>query len=253
MENVIKDSDKDNFIVKIKRKFKKGVDTYQLIPRGSSLIVGLSGGNDSYTLLDLLTQKEYIKSHNINIVAAHIKIKNIPYSADINYMQQFCNRRGVELFVEESAFNPATDRRKSPCFLCSWERRKKLFDIAKQQNVTLIATGHHQDDLLETLLLNMAFQGNFSTIPPKLKMDKFDMHLIRPMILITKSESDRYASQLEIPQMTKTCPYEVDTFRSNMQNIISQLEKLNPNVRSSMFSSLQNIKQDYLPQPIKKT
>ncbi|MDR0364001.1 MAG: tRNA 2-thiocytidine(32) synthetase TtcA [Bacteroidales bacterium] len=235
------------FLEKFNRFFKKAVNIYQLIPRGSVVTVGLSGGKDSLALLDQLSDFHYRKQLNITIVAAHIQMENISYQANMDYLQNFCDERDVSFIVQKSAFDPENDRRKSPCFLCSWQRRKALFEIAKFHHSNIIALGHHQDDMIETLLMNMAFQGSIASMPPKLTMDKFDMNIIRPMALLTEADVKRYAAIKEFIPVTKNCPYEQSSFRLNIKNIIGQLETLNPKVRSSIYASMQNIKKDYLP------
>ena len=88
----------------------------------------------------------------------------------MDYLRSFAENLGVPFVRYETSFDPSTDTRKSPCFLCSWNRRKALFTVAKEQGFNKIALGHHMDDILETLLMNMAFQGAFSTMPPRLVM-----------------------------------------------------------------------------------
>lgn len=240
------DSDKQ-FLGKFNRFFRKAVNDYRMIPRGSTVTIGLSGGKDSLVLLDQLSDAHYRKQLNMNIIAVHVKMENISYQADLEYLNALCREREVPLMIEETSFDPASDRRKSPCFLCSWQRRKTLFEVAKAHQSNIIALGHHQDDMIETLLMNMAFQGSLSSMPPKLSMDKFDMNIIRPMALLTESDVKRYAAIKEFIPTTKNCPYEEGSFRADIKNIVNQLETLNPKARSSIFASMQNIKPQYLP------
>ena len=161
---------------------------YGLIEDGDKILVGLSGGKDSLALLELLALRSRIYKPKFSVAAAHVVMKNISYESDMDYLRSYAESLGVPFICYETSFDPSTDTRKSPCFLCSWNRRKALFIVAKEQGCNKIALGHHMDDILETLLMNMTFQGAFSTMPPKLVMRKFDMTIIRPMCLVHEAD-----------------------------------------------------------------
>ena len=173
---------------RIQKCFNKGVVQYGLIEDGDKILVGLSGGKDSLALLELLALRSRIYKPKFSVVAAHVVMKNISYESDMDYLRSYAELLGVPFICYETSFDPSTDTRKSPCFLCSWNRRKALFTVAKEQGCNKIALGHHMDDILETLLMNMTFQGAFSTMPPKLVMRKFDMTIIRPMCLVHEAD-----------------------------------------------------------------
>ena len=137
--------------------------------------------------------------------------------------------------------------RKSPCFLCSWNRRKALFTIAKDQQCNKIALGHHQDDILQTLLMNMTFQGAFGTMPPILKMQKFDMTIVRPMCLVAESDLIELSKLLGYVKQKNPCPYECSSSRPEMKNVIKMLEGMNEMARYNLWSSMTNIQKEYLP------
>ena len=161
---------------------------YGLIEEGDKILVGLSGGKDSMALLELLARRSRIYKPKFSVVAVHVVMTNIAYESDMDYLRTYAEGLGVPFVRYETSFDTSTDNRKSPCFLCSWNRRKALFTVAKKQGCNKIALGHHMDDILETLLMNMTFQGAFSTMPPRLVMRKFDMTIIRPMCLVHESE-----------------------------------------------------------------
>ena len=174
-------TEEDRLMRRINQRFMKGVMNYRLIEEGDRILVGLSGGKDSLALLELLARRSRIYKPKFSVVAAHVVMKNIAYESDQTYLREYAESLGVPYVCYETEFDPSTDTRKSPCFLCSWNRRKALFTVAKEQGCNKIALGHHMDDILETLLMNMTFQGAFSTMPPRLVMRKFDMTIIRPM------------------------------------------------------------------------
>ncbi len=232
---------------KIEEKVKKAIFDYSLIQDGDRILVGLSGGKDSLALVDLLGRRSKIFRPKFGVVVTHIVMSTIPYHSDLDYLKSCADEHGLPFIVHETGFDASTDTRKSPCFLCSWTRRKALFDIAKANGCNKIALGHHQDDILQTLLMNMIHQGAFGTMPPKLKMDKFDMEIIRPLCLVEEKELIRIAEWKGYRKQIKNCPYESGSSRSEMKDVLARLETINPEARYSIWASMTNIQQDYLP------
>lgn len=235
---------------KVANRFNKGVVKYGLIEEGDKILVGLSGGKDSLALLELLGKRSKILKPRFTVVAVYVAMTNIPYQSDTEYLKSYAESFGVPFVYHETSFDPTTDTRKSPCFLCSWNRRKALFTVAKEQGCNKIALGHHMDDILETLLMNQVFQGAFSTMPPKLVMRKFDMTVIRPMCLIPEAELIDLARVREYKKQKKNCPYETQSHRSKIKNILHQLEEMNPEAKYSLWGSMTNIQKDLLPDKI---
>lgn len=237
----------DKLIRTISRRFNKGVVEYGLIDEGDKILVGLSGGKDSLALLELLAKRSRIYKPRFSVVAAHVVMTNIAYESDTDYLCAFSETLGVPFVRYETSFDPSTDTRKSPCFLCSWNRRKALFTVAKEHGCNKIALGHHQDDILETLLMNMTFQGAISTMPPRLVMRKFDMTIIRPLCLVHEAELTELARVRGYRKQVKNCPYEHDSHRADMKVVLKTLEQMNPEARYSLWSSMANIQEDLLP------
>lgn len=236
---------------KVEDKVKKAIYEYGLINDGDCILIGLSGGKDSLALVDLLGRRSRIFHPRFEVIVTHIVMTNIPYRSDLDYLKSCADEHGLPFIVHETTFDASTDTRKSPCFLCSWTRRKALFDIAKQHGCNKIALGHHQDDILETLLMNMTHQGAIGTMPPRLKMKKFDMEIIRPMCLVEEKDLIRMAAWKGYRKQIKNCPYESGSSRSDMKEVLKQLEAINPEARYSLWSSMFNIQEDYLPRKIK--
>lgn len=244
-------TEEEKLLRRIDQKFSKGMIRYGLIEDGDRILIGLSGGKDSLALLELMARRSRIFKPKFSVIAVHVVMTNIAYESDTDYLREFAESRGVEFVRYETSFDPSTDTRKSPCFLCSWNRRKALFTVAKERQCNKIALGHHMDDILETLLMNMTFQGAISTMPPKLVMRKFDMTIIRPMCLIHESDLIELAKVHEYRKQVKNCPYETDSHRSDMKEVLHQLEKMNPEARYSLWSSMNNIQEDLLPVEVK--
>lgn len=241
----------DRLLHKIENKVKKAIFDYGLIANGDKILIGLSGGKDSLALVDLLGRRSKIFNPRFEVIVAHIIMSNIPYHSDTDYLRSKAEEHGLPFIVYDTQFDATTDHRKSPCFLCSWMRRKALFEIAKKHQCNKIALGHHQDDILETLLMNMTHQGAFGTMPPRLKMDKFEMEIIRPLCLVTEKELTALAEWLNYQKQIKNCPYESDSSRSDMKEVLAHLESINPEARYSLWKSMTHIQTDYLPKNIK--
>ena len=232
---------------KVEEKVKKAIFEYGLIVDGDRILIGLSGGKDSLALVDLLGRRSKIFRPRFEVIVTHIVMSNIPYRSDIDYLKSRADEHGLSFFVHETSFDASTDTRKSPCFLCSWNRRKALFTVAKEQGCNKIALGHHMDDILETLLMNITFQGAFSTMPPKLVMRKFEMTIIRPMCLVHEADLIEMARIRGFRKQIKDCPYESLSNRSNMKDVLYSLEKMNPEARYSLWRSMTNIQEELLP------
>ena len=248
--DMAKFTEEDKLMRRIGQRFNKGVVKYRLIDDDDKILVGLSGGKDSLALLELLAKRSRILKPKFSVMAVHVSMSNIPYQADLEYLRSYAEGLGVPFIHYETSFDPSTDTRKSPCFLCSWNRRKALFTVAKEQGCNKIALGHHMDDILETLLMNLTFQGAFSTMPPKLVMKKFDMTIIRPMCLVHESDLEEMAGVRSFRKQIKNCPYETQSNRTDMKGVLKQLETLNSEARYSLWGSMTNVQEELLPDKI---
>jgi len=240
-------TEEQKLIRRIERRFNKGVVEYGLIEENDKILIGLSGGKDSLALVELLGKRAQIYKPRFSVMAVHVIMKNISYKSDSEYLRAHCEAHGVPYVEYETSFDPTTDTRKSPCFLCSWNRRKALFTVAKEHGCNKIALGHHMDDILETLLMNLTYQGAFSTMPPRLVMRKFDMTIIRPMCMIHEADLIELATVHEYRKQVKNCPYESQSSRSEMKSILRKLEAMNPEARYSLWGSMNNVQSDLLP------
>ena len=237
---------------RIIKRFNKASKEYSLLEEGDKILIGLSGGKDSLMLLKLLAERSRIYKPRISVIAAHIGMSNIPYKADHEFLHKFCSDAGVEPITAETSFDASTDTRKSPCFLWSWNRRKMLFTIAQERGCNKIALGHNMDDFLETLLMNITFQGAFSAMAPMMRMRKFPISVIRPLCLVNESEIAQYAQMAGYPTQIKNCPYEKESNREQMKELLHKLEELNPEARYNLWGSMSNIQSELLPPAINK-
>ncbi len=244
-------TEEEKTLRRIEKRFGKGVVEYGLIEEGDRILVGLSGGKDSLALVELLARRARILKPKFSVTAVHVAMKNIPYRSDVEYLRSYAESWGVPFVLYETEFDASTDTRKSPCFLCSWNRRKALFTVAQEQGCNKIALGHHMDDILETLLMNITYQGAFSSMPPRLVMKKFDMTIIRPMCLVHEADLTELAAIRAYRKQMKNCPYESESSRSAMKGILHQLEAMNPEARYSLWGSMGNVQEELLPKKLK--
>ena len=226
-----KQTEEDNTLYRINKRFLQGIVDYGLINDGDKILDGRAGGKHFMARRELLAMRSRIFKPRFSVMAVHVEMSNIEYKSDTTYLREFAESHGVEFVTYTTSFDPTTDTRKSPCFLCSWNRRKALFTVAKEHGCNKIALGHRMDDILETLLMNMTFQGAISPMPPRLVMRKFDMTVIRPMCLIHESDLIEMARIRGYRKQIKNCPYEKDSNRSDMKEVLHRLEEMNPEAR----------------------
>lgn len=224
---------------KLKERFVKAMATYHLIDDGDRILVGLSGGKDSLCLLELLAQRSKILHPRFEVAALHVRMRNIHYESDTSYLQRFCDEQGVRLYVRETSFDASTDRRKTPCFLCSWYRRKELFNLAQELGFNKLAFGHHQDDLIHTTLMNLFNQGRFEAMPVRLKLDKMPLTIIRPLCMIKESDIEAYAASRGYEKQKKVCPYDSGTNRTEMKRLFAEIEARNEEARANIWRAIQ--------------
>ncbi len=233
-----------NLEEKLWKTFNKALGQFQLIDEDDRILVGLSGGKDSLCLLELLVRRSKVHVPHFTVEALHVRMANIHYETDTTYLQSFCNRLGVPLHLITTSFATVPDgfpsgKQKPPCFLCSWQRRKQLFNIAQELNCTKIALGHHQDDIIHTALMNLTFQGHFSTMPAKLKMRKMPLTIIRPLCLCQEADIRAYAEQQGYEKQLKQCPYEKATNRTAAAELFAHIQQLNPEARYCIWRALE--------------
>lgn len=240
-----KETDKTEY--RIRKLFHKGCVEYGLIEDGDKILVALSGGKDSLMLLRLLAHQSRLFKPAIKVEAAHVIMDNIPYETDRTYLATYCEELGVPLHILHTSFEESTDRRKTKCFLCSWNRRKTLFTYASEHGFSKVALGHHQDDIIITMLMNQTFEGSLQTMPPKLKMQHYPLTVIRPMCLVPESLIKVIARQLHFEKQKALCPYETVTHRATMTEVFHRLEEINPEARYSLWNAMKNVHHDLLP------
>ena len=232
---------------KISRKVGHDLQEYTLIEEGDRVLVGLSGGKDSMILLEALADRKRHLPFDFRLFAVHVSARGIGYEMDTAYLQQFCEGLEVPLYLEEIEVDPSKDPKKTPCFICSWSRRKRIFEMTKKLDCNKVALGHHKDDAIQTVLLNMIYHGSISSLPEKLSMFNGRIRLIRPLLHIPEKELSYYAGMRTFRKQEKSCPYEGSTKREEIRDLIRKMDRLNRNARRNIFNAMDNICAEYLP------
>ncbi len=236
-----------SFITNIGKIVTKTIFRHDLIQNGDSILVALSGGKDSLVLLETLAQRKRHMPLDYSLYAVHIQAENITYNVDLTFLQNFCDRLEVPLYIKNISID-LSGNKKSPCFICSWYRRRELFGMTNRLNCNKLAMGHHVDDTIETLLMNMIHHGSISSLPAKLSMFQGKFEIIRPLIQLHEEDIQKYNDIRHFPKSEKTCPYDMATSRYEIKQLLEQLEAQNENAKKNIFLSMTKIYESYLPQ-----
>ena len=224
---------------KILRCFREGVKEFQLVTPSDSILIGLSGGKDSLALLDFMGDMLRRSNNAFTLHALHVRMKGVDYQTDTNYLHEQCERNKINYHERLVSFESDRNEKRTPCFLCSWNRRKTLFEVAQELGCNKIALGHHQDDILHTALMNLSYSGSFSTMPCKLKMQKMPLTIIRPLCKVREALLKEWAVVAEYQPLVKLCPHERASKRTEVSELFEQLEVQNPEFRASLWNALQ--------------
>ena len=224
----------------------KAIHRFGLIQDGDRILVGVSGGKDSLSLLHLLSERRERVPIDYDLV------RRISISGSIRTGERcsgnISRRGGLSFHVERSEIGKrahSPENRENPCFLCSWERRKLIFHLARRLNCNKIAFGHHKDDIVETLLINMFYSAGISTMLPLQSLFKGKIVLIRPLALIEEKKIERFAREKGLPFGPSGCPSSGKTKRKEVKELIEALGRKNHRIKGNLFRSLSNIKLEY--------
>ena len=223
---------------KILRGFREGVKEFNLITPSDVILIGLSGGKDSLALLDLMGDMQRRGNNGFTLHALHVRMTGVDYQSDTTYLRNQCERNGITFHERMVSFEADRNERRTPCFLCSWNRRKTLFEVAQELGCNKIALGHHQDDILHTALMNLSYAGSFSTMPCYLKMQKMPLAIIRPLCMVKESLLKEWAKESEYQSLIKLCPHERASKRTEIACLFEQMEKQNPEFRANLWNAL---------------
>jgi len=231
----------------------KAIHRYQMIEDGDRILVGVSGGKDSLTLLTLLSERAKRVPIHYELLAVHVDLGL--QSSGREMLKEFFEAKRIAYHIEPTRIAELANgphNRENPCFLCSWERRKRIFSLAQRFGCNKVAFGHHKDDIIETLLLNIFYSAEISTMLPVQGLFKGKITLIRPLTLLEERKIERFAKEMGLPYFPCGCPASVRSKRREVKELINALEKQNRRIKGNIFRSLSNIKLDYLLSGVEK-
>jgi tRNA 2-thiocytidine biosynthesis protein TtcA len=222
----------------------KAIEDYAMIAEGDKVMVCLSGGKDSYTLLDLLLSLQRSAPVNFELVAVNLDQKQPGFPEHV--LPDYLTDLGVPYHIIEqdtySVVKRVIPEGKTMCGLCSRLRRGALYHWAADNGVTKIALGHHRDDILETLFLNLFFGGRLKAMAPKLRSDDGRHVVIRPLAYVPEREIARYARAREFPIIPCTlCGSQETAQRRQIKKMLEDWEREHPGRSETLFSALRNV------------
>lgn len=220
---------------------RKAVDEYDMIQEGDHIAVGISGGKDSLTLLYALhgLKRFYPKHFELSAVTVDLGFENF----DLSPIQDLCKELGIPYqIVKSEIYHILFDVRKeaNPCSLCAKMRKGALNDAVKEMGCNKVAYAHHKDDIIETMLLSLIFEGRFHSFSPKTYLDRMDLTVIRPIMFIDEKDVIGFKNKYDLPVVKSKCPVDGYTKRQYAKELVKQLNEEHPGARERMFHAVLN-------------
>ena len=218
---------------------RRACDDYGMIEDGDRIAVGISAGKDSLTLLCALAamRRFYPKKYELVAITVGMGFEGMDFSS----IRAFCESLDVEYHVVNTEISKIifdVRKEKNPCSLCAKMRRGALHDAAKEFGCNKVALGHHFDDVVDTFMLNLFYEGRIGTFSPVTYLSNTDLYLIRPMIYMPESEVVYFTNRTTLPVIKSPCPADKNTKRETMKQMLAREEKLNRGLKYRIFGAI---------------
>ncbi|MEW6314185.1 MAG: tRNA 2-thiocytidine(32) synthetase TtcA [Pseudomonadota bacterium] len=234
---------------RLEHQVGRAIADFNMIEAGDTVMVCLSGGKDSYTLLDILRTLQKRAPIDFRLVAMNLDQKQPGFPAEVlpNYLQSI----GMEFHIETqdtySIVKEKIPEGKTTCSLCSRLRRGVIYRVARELGANKIALGHHRDDMIETLFLNLFFAGKLKAMPPKLTTDQGDHIVIRPLAYCAEKDIARYARGMQFPIIPcNLCGSQENLQRQHTKELLHEWERRYPGRTQAIFTAMQNVVPSHL-------
>lgn len=220
---------------------RKAIDDYHMIEEGDKIAIGISGGKDSLTLLYALhgLKRFYPNHFDIHAVTVDLGFDNL----NLNRIVSLCEELQVPYTIVKTDIAQIIfeDRKESnPCSLCAKMRKGALNQAIKEQGCNKVAYAHHKDDVVETMLLSLIYEGRFHTFSPVTYLDRMELTVIRPLLYMNEMDVIGFVKKNQVPVVKSPCPADGNTKREYVHLLLKQLIQENPGVKERMFTAIQN-------------
>jgi tRNA 2-thiocytidine biosynthesis protein TtcA len=231
----------------LNKAFGKALHQYDMICDGDRIVVGISGGKDSLTLMYLLSERQARVPVSYELFAVHL---DPGFEGGFSEsLKSFCEKMGFALRVEctdHGIVGHSPENRENPCFLCSRLRRKRLFEIADELGCNKLAFGHNKDDIIETLFLNIFYAGEISSMVPSQGFFEGRFTVIRPLAFVDENHIRRFAKHQGFPEFINPCPSAANSKRRQIKTLLNNLYRSNNKIKGNIFRAMRHVKPEYL-------
>ncbi len=243
------DLDFEKLTKRLRKAVWNTIDDYHLIEDGDKVMVCLSGGKDSYTMLDILLHIQQTRKYDFEIIAVNLDQKQPGFPEEV--LPQYLTNLGVPFKIVQkdtySIVKEKTPEGKTTCTLCSRLRRGILYKTATELGITKIALGHHRDDIIETFFLNLMFSGKIETMPAKYRSDDGEQVIIRPLAFCKEKDIEAYAAARAFPIIPcNLCGSQPNLQRNTVKHMLRAWDEQTPDRSAVIFHALQNISPSHL-------
>ncbi|MFG6357563.1 MAG: tRNA 2-thiocytidine(32) synthetase TtcA [Acetatifactor sp.] len=219
---------------------RRAIDDYHMIGEGDRIAVGISGGKDSLTMLYALhgLMRFYPKTFSIRAVTVDLGFENL----NLDRIRELCESLKVEYTVVQTDIAQVVFEKRqedNPCALCAKMRKGALNNAIKAAGCNKVAYAHHKDDVVETMLLSLLYEGRFHTFAPVTYLDRMELTVIRPLMYMNEADVVGFVHKYDVPVVKSPCPADGNTRREYVKNLLRQLNRENPGVKERMFTAIQ--------------
>jgi len=242
---------KHSYVYKaLNRAVGKALHRYDMISDGDRILVGLSGGKDSLSLMWLLNERRTRIPIDYELFAVYVDLGFPGGFSDA--LREHGKRAGYTVrivYTDYGVVSHGPENLENPCFLCSRLRRKRLFEMAEELRCNKIALGHNKDDIIETLFINMCYAGEISTMLPSQSFFDGSFQLIRPLSFADEDSIRRFAKEQVFPEFVNPCPTAKTSKRMEIKTLLKQLYAGNKKIKGNIFRSMSHVRTAYLLKP----